>query len=149
MDTPAHVYTTYIRASLDAVWDAITNPDMTAQYYYGTRVDSSWEVGAPMTYSYPDGTLVSEGSIIAIDPPNRLEFTFHALWDDELRDEGPVREVWALADVNGMVKLTVEMYDIDTDSKTYEEFTGGFAYIIAGLKSTLETGEGLPSPHAA
>ena len=145
MDKPVHIYKSYIRATVEAVWDAITNPDQTVQYFYGTMVDSEWEVGSPMTYAYPDGTLASEGHIIAIDPPKRLEFTFHALWDEELKSEGPAREVWALAEMSGVVELTIELYDVSDDSKTVAEFSQGFPYIVAGLKSLLETGEALPS----
>ena len=146
MDKPVHIYKSFIRATLEEVWDAIINPEQTVRYFYGTAVASDWEVGSAMTYSYPDGTLASEGHILSIDPPKRLEFTFHALWDEELKAEGPVREVWALAEVSGVIELTIEMYDIAADSKTVAEFTEGFPYIVAGLKSLLETGEALPTP---
>ncbi len=145
MDRPAHIYEAYIKASVYEVWDAIVNPDKTAQYFYGTKVDSTWEVGAEMNYFYPDGRKASEGHIIAIDAPRRLEFTFQALWDEELVADGPAREVWGLAEVNGMVKLTIELYDVDVESKTVADFSGGFPYIVSGLKSLVETGEALPA----
>jgi DNA-binding transcriptional ArsR family regulator/uncharacterized protein YndB with AHSA1/START domain len=144
MDKPAHVYSAYIRGTAEEVWDAIVNPDKTQQYYYGTRVASDWEVGSAMAYSYPDGTLASTGEIISIDPPKRIEFTFHALWDEALEAEGPVREVWALDESAGMVQLTVELYEIGP--RTLEQFAPGLSYIISGLKSLVETGEPLPAP---
>lgn len=147
MDKPAHIYKSYIRATVEDVWDAITNPDKTVQYFYGTLVDSDWEVGSSMDYFYPDGRQASTGHIISIDAPKRMEFTFHALWDEDLKAEGPAREVWALAEVNGMVELTVELYDVAEDSKTLDDFSNGFPYIISGLKSLVETGQGLPSPY--
>ncbi|MDX1469431.1 MAG: SRPBCC domain-containing protein [Acidimicrobiia bacterium] len=146
MERPAHVYKAFIKATVEEVWDAIVNPDMTSQYFYGTLVDSDWEVGSEMNYFYPDGRKASEGHIISIDAPKRLEFTFQALWDEALIAEGPAREVWALAEVNGMVQLTVELYDIGLDSKTLDDFANGLPYIISGLKSLVETGEALPSP---
>lgn len=147
MEKPVHVYKAFIRAAIEEVWDAITNPDKTSQYFYGTLVDSDWEVGSEMNYFYPDGKKASEGHIISIDAPKRLEFTFQALWDEALVAEGPAREVWALAEVNGIVELTIELYDVGKDSKTLEDFAGGFPYIISGLKSLVETGEGLPVPN--
>ena len=142
---PVHVYKTYIRADIADVWDAITNPDLTAQYFYGTRVSSDWTPGSRMTYTYPDGSLASDGEIISIDPPKRLEFTFHPLWDDEIAAEGPCREVWTLTEIGEMVELAIELFDLVVDSVTYRDFTGGIPYIAAGLKSLLETGEPLPS----
>lgn len=148
MERPVHIYQAYIRASVDDVWQAIVDPDQTVQYFYGTRVQSDWEVGGAMNYTNADGSeLVSEGTLIAIDPPKRIEFTFTALWDPELTAEGPCREVWALADVNGMTQLTIELYGVGEDSKTYTDFVQGFPYIVSGMKSLLETGTPLPAPY--
>ncbi len=147
MDKPAHIYKAYIRAAIEDVWDAIVNGDKTVQYFYGTRVESDWEVGSSMNYYDANGGLVSEGEIIAIDQPKRLEFTFQALWDEKLVAEGPAREVWEIREVNGMAELTIELYDVAVGGATYEDFVNGFPYIVSGLKSLLETGEALPSPY--
>lgn len=146
MERPAHVYTAYIRAPVEEVWRAITDPDQTVQYFYGTRVDSTWEPGAPLRYRDGAGNLVSDGEIIAVDPPHRLEFTFQALWDEALVAEGPAREVWSLTPVNGMVELRIELWEIGP--RTLEDFAGGLPYIVSGLKSLLETGAALPAPAA-
>ena len=147
MEQPVHIYQAYIRASVDDVWQAIVNPDQTVQYFYGTRVQSDWQVGSPMNYLNNDGDRVSEGTVLAIDPPNRIEFTFTALWDQALATEGPCREVWSIRDVNGMSQLTIELYDLTTDSATYRDFVEGFPYIVSGLKTLLETGTPLPAPN--
>jgi uncharacterized protein YndB with AHSA1/START domain/DNA-binding transcriptional ArsR family regulator len=144
MDKPVHIYKSYIRGSIEEVWDAITNPEKTAQYFYETTVESDWQVGSPLNYRYPDGSLASDGEILAIDPPKRLEFTFRALWDEKLTAEGPAREVWELAEINGMVELKLEIFEIGP--LCLEDFTQGYPYIVAGLKSLVETGEALPSP---
>jgi uncharacterized protein YndB with AHSA1/START domain len=144
MDKPVHIYKSYIRGSIEEVWEAITNPEKTKQYFYGTEVESDWEVGSSMNYRYPDGTLASDGEILAIDPPKRMEFTFRALWDDKLKAEGPAREVWQLAESNGMVELKIEIFEIGPLS--LEDFSEGLPYIVAGLKSLVETGKALPSP---
>jgi uncharacterized protein YndB with AHSA1/START domain/DNA-binding transcriptional ArsR family regulator len=143
MDTPAHVYKTFIRATIDQVWEAITSPEMTAEYFYGTAVESNWEVGSELNYRYPDGSLASDGEILAIDPPKRLEFTFRALWDEKLTAEGPAREVWELTESSGMVELKVEIYEIGPES--LKDFSEGLPYILAGLKTLVETGDRLAS----
>lgn len=146
MTQPVYAYRTYIRATLDEVWDALTNPDMTAGYFFGTRVDCDWVDGSPINYFYPDGRLASSGEVISVDPPHSLERLFLPEWDDELRAEGPVREIWKLARNNGMVEVTVEMHDIAVDSAIFKDFTTGFPWIIASMKSLIETGKGLPPP---
>ncbi len=146
VEKPVHIYKAYIRASVEDVWQAIVDGDKTVQYFYGTRVESDWNVGSSMNYYDGNGGLVSEGEIIAIDPPKRIEFTFQALWDEAFVKEGPAREVWAINELNGMAELTIELYDVDIDSKTYDDFVNGFPYIVSGLKSLLETGKPLPAP---
>ena len=42
MDTFDHIYSVYIKAPPDRVWQAITDGDDTVRYYYGTRVASDW-----------------------------------------------------------------------------------------------------------
>lgn len=147
MEIPAHVYKTYINATAEEVWEAITDPDMTARYFYGTRVESDWEVGSELNYRYPDGTLASDGEVLAIDPPKRLELTFRPLWDTTLKEEGAAREVWSLTETNGMVELSVEIYEIGP--KSLEDFIGGLPYIVSGLKTLVETGQSLPAASPA
>ena len=131
----------------DVAADSKTYRDFTVRYFYGTRVESDWTEGAAIRYLGADGSVVADGVVLAIDPPNRLEYTFTPHWDPELEAEGGAREVWLVEDANGASKLTVEMYDVAADSKTYRDFTSGFPYIVSGLMSVLETGESLPAPY--
>ena len=48
---------------------------------------------------------------------------------------------------NGMVELTIELYETPAGSKTLDDFTQGFPYIVSGLKSLVETGKALPPPY--
>jgi uncharacterized protein YndB with AHSA1/START domain/DNA-binding transcriptional ArsR family regulator len=140
MSEPVHVYQSYIRAPIDDVWNAIVDGDQTVRYFYGTRVASGWAPGDEIRYEGADGAVLADGSVLSIDPPHKLEMTFHARWDAELEAEGPVREVWLLEDADGVAKLTIELYDAALGSKTLTDFTQGFPYIVAGLKTLLETG---------
>ena len=144
MTTPSHIYQTYIKCRPEEAWDAIVNGAKTVQYYYGTRVESDFTEAAPIRYVSPDGSVVADGVIIAVEEPRRLELMFHARWDPELADEGPVRMVWIVEDANGLTKVTVESY-MDPQSKTFDNFSNGIPYIMAGMKTLLETGEPLGS----
>ncbi len=143
MPTPSHRYETYIRCTPEAAWNAIVDGDLTTQYFYGNRVDSTWEVGAEVPYFAPDGTKVSSGEVIVFDPPHRLEMTFLALWDPELEAEGPAHTAWIVDEVNGLTRVAVEYYDLPTASKRAGDFMSGIPFIVAGMKTLLETGEGL------
>ena len=140
MPLPDHVYTAYVAAPAAAVWEAITDGERTERYFYGTRVESTWSPGDPIAYRYPDGTVAADGEILAIDPGARVEMTFHARWDPALEAEGPVRQVWAVTEADGVTTLTVETYEMPADSKRFEEFSSGLPFIVSGLKTLVETG---------
>jgi uncharacterized protein YndB with AHSA1/START domain len=140
MDTFEYVYSVYIQAPRERVWQAITDGDETVRYYYGTRVDSSWEPGAPLVYTYPDGSVAADGSVIEADPPASLKMTFHARWDPDAERDGPVEMAWVLDAAGEATKLTVTTSGLKPGSKTAEEFAGGIVYIFSGLKTVVETG---------
>ena len=145
-ETPDHVYQVIINVSPTVVWNAIVDGDVTQQYFYGTRVESTWKEGERITYAYPNGDLAAEGTVLAIDPGTMVDMTFQALWDEALIAEGPAREIWRVDDFGGATKLTIELYDTPAGSKTHTDFVSGFPYIVSGMKTLLETGETLPSP---
>jgi uncharacterized protein YndB with AHSA1/START domain/DNA-binding transcriptional ArsR family regulator len=140
-----HVYSIFINATPDRIWQAITDGDDTVQYYYGTRVRSDWKPGSALRYDYPDGTVAADGEVLAVDPPTRLEMTFHARWDPEVEAEGAVRQVWELeaADAPGSTKLTVTTFGLSP--KLAASFTTGMTWIVSGLKTHLES-VGAPVP---
>ena len=135
-----HVYSVFIQAPPERVWRAITDGDETARYYYGTRVESSWTAGAPLTYTYPDGTTAADGSVLEIDPPRHLKMAFHARWDPDIEAEGPVEMAWVLEAQGEATKLTVTTSGLVEGSRTADDFAGGIVYIVSGLKTLVETG---------
>lgn len=140
---PDHVYQAYIDCTVEDAWDAIVDGDKTVQYYYGTRVESSWAAGDPIRYLSADGEVVADGDILAIEAPNRLDITFHPRWDPDIEAEGPVRMVWVVERSQGLVSLTVEFYDAPPGTKTYQDFVSGLPLIVSGMKTLLETGRSL------
>ena len=139
-DRPVHRYQVLIKAPPDEVWRAIVDGDQTVQYFYHTRVESTWEVGAPITYSLPDGTLAADGEVLAMEPGRRVEMTFQARWDPDLLADGPAREIWTVEPADHVTKLTVEIYDLDPESRTLRDFIEGLPEIVSGMKTLLETG---------
>ena len=144
--TTKSVYEVYIRAPQERVWEAITSPELTRQYYYGTEARSDWHAGSRIDYLYPDGKVAAEGTILEADPPRKVTMTFHAVWDDQVKADPPVRMTWEVEPAGEMCKLTVVTDDIVPGSATDREFAGGIVYIVSGLKSLLETGVALPAP---
>jgi uncharacterized protein YndB with AHSA1/START domain/DNA-binding transcriptional ArsR family regulator len=143
---PNHVYTTLIRTTPDALWEAIVDGTKTARYYYGTAFTTDGELrpGAQHAYRYPDGSVAADGEILAVDPQRELRMTFHHRWDPSATDELPVTHTWRIDNAgDGVCKLTVLTEGLVPGSTLEAEFADGIVYIVSGLKSYLETGEAL------
>lgn len=142
-ETIDHVYSVVIAAPPERVWRAITDGDETVGYYYGTRVDSTWVAGSPLRYTYPDGSVAADGTVLEIEPPKRLRMTFHARWDPEIEADGPVEMTWALVSSGPATTLTVTTSGLRPGSRTAQDFSGGIVWIVSGLKTLVETGRPL------
>ena len=139
------VYSVFIRATPEQVWDGITKPEFTTRYFYGTRIESTFEPGAPYLSLAGDGdqTLV-DGEILESDPPRMLKHTWRALYDPETASEPFSRVTWEIEpQEGGVTKLTVTHDQLEAAPKTAEGVAGGWSYVLSGLKTLLETGEPL------
>jgi len=76
---PSYVYVTYIQSSPERVWEALTDPDLTAQYWGHSNV-SDWQAGSPWEHRRTDGSGIPDvaGTVLESVPPRRLTMTFDA-----------------------------------------------------------------------
>jgi uncharacterized protein YndB with AHSA1/START domain len=136
----------YIRASADQVWQALTDPAVTAQYVFGgARVQSTWRPGDDIIYLSPDGsTRLLEGMLLEVEPRRRLVLECRLLWDPELAADSPHRETFEIEEMGDICKLTATFDRYAPGSLVYQQC--GMAMTGSSLKSLLETGEALAFP---
>ena len=139
------VYSVFVRATQEQVWDAITKPEFTARYFYGSVIDSTFEPGAPyLGWAEDRSQQYVEGEVLESEPPHRLVHTWRALYDQETAVEPASRVTWEIeAAGEHVTKLTVVHDELDASPKTAANVAGGWSYILSGLKTLLETGEPL------
>jgi uncharacterized protein YndB with AHSA1/START domain len=140
------VYALWIRATPERIWEAITEPEFTAQYFFGSHVESTLTPGSPIVYHSPDRSQVwVDGVVEEADPPRRLSHTWRSLYDEEATTEEYSRVTWEIREVEGGVsKLTVVHDRLEGAPRTAANVSGGWMLVLSGLKTLLETGEALP-----
>jgi len=140
-DKPDFVFSTYIRTTPDRLWDALTNPEMTQQFYYGGRVQAELKPGGNFSYLAPNGEINLHGEVLEIDPPKKLVTTFRATWAEAGGET--TRVMYEIEPMGEVCKFTMTHFDYEKSKAGVEE---GWPIIVAGLKTLLETGKPLNIP---
>jgi len=138
--TTTQVYQVFIRATPEAIWEAITKPEFTERYFYGVRIHT-----VPERRRTQWQEEVGEDPVFEYDPPRRLVHGWHSKWNEELSAEEPSRVTWELEpQEDGTTLLTVVHDQLEGAPKTAESVSGpGWMRVLSGLKTLLETGEPL------
>lgn len=140
---PNYVYVTYIHASAERVWQALTDADLTAKYWGHANV-SDWQPGSAWEHRRVDGSGAVDvvGKVLEAEPPTRLVITFEGSSEAEPQRE-PSVVTFLVETHQDIVRLTVTHENLPN-----EEMRGGISQgwpaVLANLKSLLETGAVLP-----
>ena len=164
--TTTQVYRVYIKASAQAIWDAITKPEWTERYGYTGLADYDLRPGGPYRvratepfkaasaaqgYECPD--VIIDGEVIEADPPRKLVTTFRLLMDPTTAAEKFTRITHEIREgPNGVCALTLthelegapHLAAVVSGSLWGEgggEGGGGHAWALSDLKTLLETGK--------
>jgi uncharacterized protein YndB with AHSA1/START domain/DNA-binding transcriptional ArsR family regulator len=139
---PSYVYVTYIEASPERVWQALTDADLTAAYWGHSNI-SDWQAGSRWEHRRVDGSGIADviGTVLESVPPRRLTMTFDA--PGEVPPDGPSRVTFDIEPYHEIVRLTVTHENLPGDD-ALRAVSAGWPAVCANLKSLLETGHVLP-----
>ncbi|TFC00001.1 ArsR family transcriptional regulator [Cryobacterium mannosilyticum] len=140
---PTYVYVTYIRASSEDVWRALTDADLTARYWGHANV-SDWQPGSAWEHRRVDGSGVIDvtGTVLEAEPPTRLVITFED--SEDQRTNGPSVVTFLVEPHDAIVRLTVTHENLPNTDMLHG-ISRGWPAVLAHLKSLLETGDVLPT----
>lgn len=143
---PDYVYTTYIHATAEQVWHALTDPDITARFWGHSQV-SDWRVGSRVEHVRADGSGIADaaGTVTEVDRPRRLSFGFGepSEADDPTAEQSIV--TFEIEPYRDIVKLTLTHARFRSPADR-EAIGQGWPTVLANLKTLLETGDVLPTP---
>lgn len=140
-----HVYEVYIRTTPERLWDALTDPEKTKQYFFGCSVSSGWQPGEPLVYTMKDGYVPFEATIETIEPKKRLVHTFKANPEDNstYSPDPPSRVIYEIEQLGPTCLLRLTHEHFAGETSTTKGTQHGWQMILCGLKTLLETGEPL------
>lgn len=138
---PSFVYVVYIESTAEKVWDALTDADLTAEYWGHSNV-SDWREGSAWRHVRADGSGIADvvGTVAESVRPTRLVTT----WAPPDAAEGwvPSRVTFDIEPYEAIVKLTVTHEDL-ADEEELAGISEGWPAVLSNLKSLLERGTAL------
>jgi uncharacterized protein YndB with AHSA1/START domain len=141
---PATVYTIYIAATPQQVWEALTSAESTRKYFFGNAVEVDLRIGGAYIVRTPDGALHISGEVIECDPPRKLTVTFNVNWPALIEKLGPTLVSYEIEPAGDAVRLTMtEAHDRPLSDDILSGGRQGWPAILSSLKSLLETGQPL------
>jgi uncharacterized protein YndB with AHSA1/START domain len=145
-ETRTVVSSIVIAATPERIWAALTDPDRTEQWYFGTRVRSTWETGTPIEYVDRDGEVQLAGKVLEVVANQRLVHTFRATWSPDVAADPESRYEIRLDPMGqALTRVTIEHSGIPLGTPTADQVDGGSSLILSALKTLLEAGRPLPT----
>lgn len=131
---------TDIHACPERVWAALTEPDQIAVYMGGSKVETTWAVGSPITWSgeYDGRAYQDRGTVLAYDEPHVLSVTHYSpLMGQEDRPENHHTLVYRLTG-DGDVTHVALTQDNCADEAQAEQFSRNWQAMLQGIKAHVE-----------
>jgi len=138
-DHVAHAETE-ISASPQQVWDAMTDPEAISRFMFGSKVETDWEEGSPITWSgeYDGRPFQDKGEILEVVENQRLRMThFSPLSGEDDVPENHHTLDYRLEDQGASTRLTLDQ-DGNDSAEQAEQFAGNWQMMLDQLKKYVE-----------
>jgi uncharacterized protein YndB with AHSA1/START domain len=131
---------TNISAPAARVWDALTNPDIIKQYFFGTQAISDWKEGSRLEFKgeWEGKKYVDKGIILKSEPEKLFQYTYFSSFSN-LPDlpENYANITYELHEDEGETTLTVKQENVaNEDARKHSE--QNWVHVLKGLKDLLE-----------
>ena len=143
--TNKFIYVTYIRTTPEKLWQALTTPEFTRQFWFGFHQETDWKKNSSWKLISSEGKVADSGEVLEVDPPRHLVLKWRNEFLPELKAEGFTRCTFDIEQNDGLVKLTVT-HEAEAAPTFIGKVSTGWPMILSSLKSLLETGQALPRP---
>ncbi|HWD89393.1 MAG TPA: SRPBCC family protein [Mucilaginibacter sp.] len=132
-----------VKAPAAKVWQALTDPAIVKQYFFGTNVKSDWKKGSPIFWEgeWEGKTYQDKGEILDIDPGKYVKYSYwSSMGGTEDKPENYQNVSYELAESNGTTMLTIGQENIKSEeAKKHSE--QNWQSIFGKMKEMVEAGQ--------
>ena len=132
-----------INALAAKVWEALTNPAIVKQYFFGTNVKSDWKKGSPIIWEgeWEGKSYQDTGTILDIEPGKFIKYNYwSSMSGTEDKPENYADITYSLSEKEGKTVLTVTQDNIkNKESKEHSE--QNWQTVFGKMKEMVESGK--------
>lgn len=129
------------KASPEKVWNALTNPELTKQYFFDCESISDYKKGSPIEFiTHKDGEdiVCVKGFITAVLENKMLAYTCFSPQTENHPDKHTMVTMALIPEKNN-TRLTITQGSFKEDVALYNQTNEGWNFVLKGLKKLLET----------
>jgi uncharacterized protein YndB with AHSA1/START domain len=130
-----------VAASPEEVWATLTEPEQIRAWMSGSKVETTWEVGSPITWAgeYDGRAYEDKGEVLEVDEPSRLSVTHYSpMMGEPDEPENYHTLVYTLTDADGRTHVELTQDGCDSEEQA-EQFSASWQQMLDGLKATAES----------
>lgn len=132
-------YQTIIKAPIDKVWDALTNPEMVKQYFFGSNQETNWNVGSKISWTgeYEGTPYVDKGVVLEYLPNKKLSYSYLSSWIVlEDRPENYLLVTYEVTQTENGTELIITQSNYDEEKAKHS--AENWEIVVDGLKKLIE-----------
>lgn len=131
---------TDITAAPERVWAALTRPEEISAWMSGSHVETTWEVGAPVTWTgeYDGRSYQDKGEILVVEEPRVLSMTHYSpLMGNDDVPENYHTLVYTLTPTDSGTRLELSQDGCDNDEQA-TQFSKNWQGMLDSLRTHVE-----------
>ncbi|KOY86810.1 hypothetical protein AD998_12255 [bacterium 336/3] len=132
-------YKAIVNAPIEKVWDALTNPEIVKQYFFGTVLFSTWKVGEDIVFEgeWEGQKYKDKGEILEYIHNEKVAYSYLSSWSG--MEDKPENYLWVCYEVkptDNVTELIISQTNYDEERAKHSE--GNWASLIDGMKKIIE-----------
>jgi uncharacterized protein YndB with AHSA1/START domain len=129
-----------VNAPAEKVWEALTDPAIVKQYFFGTNMEADWKVGGEITYrgEWEGKPYEDKGHVLEIEPNKKLVTDYWSgLTGKADVPENYQRVSYELFEQDGVTTLVITQ-DGNPTQESADHSTSNWNMVMKGMKDLLE-----------
>ena len=109
-----------INSSSHKIWEALVQPEIAKEYFFGAEIVTDWKVGSPITFKgeFNGNKYEEKGVLLNVEPNTQLQYSHWSNFDG-LSDEPENYRTWTfdIAEKDRTTKLSITEDNIPTEKQ--------------------------------